>query len=363
MKTEYSIFNSDCRHFRGDLPCRPHKEHGVHCSNCEYYESKPEKILIIKLGAIGDVIRTTPLLTRMRRAYPDAEIWWLTYYPEVVPSSVDKLLEFTTEGLLTVEETEFTRAYNLDKDHHACALLNRINAGEKYGFMLDNGKPAPVNDLAKPKFLTGLFDDVNKENSKSYLQEIFEICGFEFEGEEYIIDTPLKKDWRNKNDGRPVIGLNTGCGARWVSRMWDEKNWEALIKKFQDEGYYPLLLGGRQEHDKNLHLEEKTGADYKGYFSIKEFISLVNECDVVVTAVTMAMHIAIALKKELILMNNIFNPNEFELYGRGVIVQPDKECKCFFRPKCVNESYFCMDHLPVEKIFDAVKARIELKDK
>ena len=56
----------DCRFFRGDVPCKPHKQHGVHCSECKYYEKIDKNILIIKLGAIGDVIRTTPLLRRLK---------------------------------------------------------------------------------------------------------------------------------------------------------------------------------------------------------------------------------------------------------------------------------------------------------
>ncbi|MEZ4890529.1 MAG: hypothetical protein R2779_08245 [Crocinitomicaceae bacterium] len=39
--------------------------------------------------------------------------------------------------------------------------------------------------------------------------------------------------------------------------------------------------------------------------------------DLIVTQL-LAMHITIALQKKIVLMNNIFNPHEFELYGRGV---------------------------------------------
>jgi heptosyltransferase-2 len=38
----------------------------------------------------------------------------------------------------------------------------------------------PANQRAMHKYLTGLFDDVNKANTKNYLQEIFEICGMNF---------------------------------------------------------------------------------------------------------------------------------------------------------------------------------------
>ena len=50
------------------------------------------------------------------------------------------------------------------------------------------------------------------------------------------------------------------------------------------------------------------------------------------------------LGKRLVLLNNIFNPREFELYGRGVIVQPPQACSCFFQPRCTAPS-FCLESL------------------
>ena len=90
----------DCKHFEGHIPCGPNKQFDVQCDDCSHYDkntssivfldtkesllqeifkicnfSKQEltegtpkiqtqatRILFIKLGAIGDVIRTTPLL-------------------------------------------------------------------------------------------------------------------------------------------------------------------------------------------------------------------------------------------------------------------------------------------------------------
>ena len=74
---EYSniIYHPDCRHFRGDIPCLPNKREGVRCDGCPYYEPLEENVLIIKLGAAGDVIRTTPILPSIRRDHPKARIW------------------------------------------------------------------------------------------------------------------------------------------------------------------------------------------------------------------------------------------------------------------------------------------------
>ncbi len=349
------LYKTDCRFFRGDIPCKPHKQYGVHCQNCDYYQKIDYRILIIKLGAIGDVIRTTPILTKIKELHPNAEIWWITYSPEILPKIVDKSLYFNFENSLIVQNIEFDWAINLDKDLPAVSLMNSIKAKKKTGFFLENARPAPLDLTAQHKFNTGLFDDISKENTKSYPEEIFEILGWHFNGEEYLLDYDDSITFEIRNDNKKIIGLNTGCGARWTARLWSIDNWEKLIKMLQSNGYYPLLLGGEAENERNLELQRRTGADYLGYFPLQHFITLVSRIDLLVTGVTMALHLGIGLKKKVVLFNNIFNPNEFELYGRGILVQPDKECHCYFKGKCEHNEYFCMDYLYPKTIFEAIK--------
>lgn len=344
----------DCKYFRGDIPCKPHKDWMVHCDDCIYYSQVVGRILIIKLGAIGDVIRTTPLLHFFESEYPNHEIWWLTYSPEVLPSQVDKKLKFCLENILTIQGLEFDWAINLDKDIYACSLMDSIKAEKKSGFGLMEGKPFPLNKAAAHKYMTGIFDDLSKANTKSYPEEIFELVGTTFAGEEYILEVDNSYRFKIDNQGKKIVGLNTGCGARWTSRLWSEENWNKLIKLLQAKGYYPLLLGGEQEHEKNTRLSIETSAAYLGYFRLDEFIALMNRVDILVTGVTMGLHLGIGLKKKVVLFNNIFNPYEFELYGRGVILQPEKECKCYFKGKCNNSEYFCMDYIYPEKVAETI---------
>ena len=308
---------TDCRYFRGDIPCRPHKEHGVHCvdeagKDCVHYDPTNKTILIIKLGAIGDVLRTTPLLRKLKEVEPKASIWWLTLTPDVLPRSVDVILPFTPQSIATLGAVHFDVIYNLDKDKEACALCSTLSARAKKGFILRDGKCAPADALAGHKFLTGVFDDISRTNTKTYQEEIFEICGFSFRGEKYMLDGGWHDfAWKLPKNKR-IVGLNTGCGGRWTSRLWPDRYWVALAKKLKRAGYVPLLLGGEQEHRKNLRLAKQSGAAYLGHFPLEQFFSLVDRCELVVTAVTMAMHIAIGLQKKIVLFNNIFNKNEFE---------------------------------------------------
>ncbi|MBI5216672.1 MAG: glycosyltransferase family 9 protein [Ignavibacteriae bacterium] len=353
-KILYSELKRDCRHFRADVPCKPHKQHGVHCVDgkgnaCTYYDKVGKRILIIKLGAIGDVIRTTPLLHKLKQVESDAEIWWLTYSPDVVPKSVDVILTYTAQSLAILQATPFDILYNLDKDKEASALCSLLKAKTKKGYTFKNGKCIPINEAAEHKYLTGVFDDVSKANTKCYQEEIFEICGFKFNGEEYIMPDVPAHEWKLPSK-KKIVGLNTGCGGRWTSRLWAEENWIALAKRLKKGGYVPLLLGGEQEHEKNLRLQKASGALYFGHFPMPKFMDEIKQCDLIVTAVTMGMHLAIGFQKKMVLFNNIFNKHEFELYGRGEILEPDFDCDCFYSPTCPNN---CMQYLSVDAVYDS----------
>ncbi|MCO6466688.1 MAG: glycosyltransferase family 9 protein [Bradyrhizobiaceae bacterium] len=347
-------YRADCIHFVGCVPCKPNKMYGAECSDCSYYTQRKGRILVIKLGAAGDVIRTTVILSSIREVYPEHEIWWITETPQLLPSSVHKRLEFNLANTLLVQATEFDVVYSLDKDAFACALELSVTKKQTFGFTLQDGLPAPANELARHKFITGIFDRANKANTLSYQQEILELCGFTYTGQEYELDVPGASPLVIESSA-PVVGLNTGCGDRWVSREWPLDYWKQLITQLADWKYTVVLLGGPAEHERNIELSSQTQAVYRGTYSLPDFVAVVNRCDVVVSAVTMAMHVAIAMKKPLVLMNNIFNKHEFELYGRGEIIEPPLECQCFFGQTCTNTEYRCMDHLMPQTVADAVK--------
>jgi heptosyltransferase-2 len=68
----------------------------------------------------------------------------------------------------------------------------------------------------------------------------------------------------------------------------------------------------------------------------------------------MGMHLTLGLRKKIVLMNNIFNPYEFDLFGKGKIVQPPKACKCFYKGSCVDGTS-CMESLEPALVMEAVQ--------
>lgn len=353
------IVKTDCRFFRGDVPCKPHKDEGVHCEGCSHYRPVKEKILIIKKGAMGDVIRTTPLLIKLRHHYPHAEISWLTDYPDVLPSEVDRVYRFELRDIVTLMSIKFDILYNLDKDREVSSLTNFLSARIKKGFYLKDGKCSPLDKDSYHKWLTGIFDDISRKNIKSYQEEIFEICGFEFNKEEYILRETDDNAFRDLKKKDTLIGLNTGCGSRWKTRLWPEQYWIDLARRLINKDIDVVLLGGQEEDEKNRRIAGASGCMYPGYFPIKIFQSLVQKCDLIVTGVTMALHIAIGLKKKIILLNNIFNKHEFELYNLGIIIEPDVDCLCCYKTACEKE---CMSLITPDEVVAACKHLLSEKE-
>ena len=105
-------FKSDCLHFKGHIPCKPHKQNGYHCDDCPAFEKVSKRILIIKLGAIGDVIRTTPLVVRFKKIYPNCKITWLTWTPDILPSSqIDEILKWDVNSVMYAQHSSWVEIF------------------------------------------------------------------------------------------------------------------------------------------------------------------------------------------------------------------------------------------------------------
>lgn len=364
MTTELKF---DCLYFKGHVPCIPNKLRNKVCISCNEYKPISKRILIIKLGAIGDVIRTTPLLVKYRQLYPDCHITWVTQSPEVLPvDQINAIFRFDFISVYTVRNMEFDIAINLDKEPEACSLLKDVRSKEKYGFIWNNFHLDAATPNAEHKLITGLFDQYSKENKQSYLEEIFEICHLQFNDEPYLlnVDPALKEQWqilRSFANGKKIIGLNTGCGKRWTTRLWPNEYWINLVKELQKIHLFPVLLGGEAEDENNQILFKETGAYYPGFFPLKEFIAITSYCDVVVTQVSMMMHIVTALKIPLVLLNNIFNTHEFYMYNNGLIIEPSTGCDCYYGNTCKRERA-CMYDISADNVLKGICSLLPLAD-
>ncbi len=166
------ILKTDCKHFPGDRPCVPNKTEGIKCDNCNYYEQVNFKILIIKLDAIGDVLRTTSILHSLKEKYPSSHITWLTKKnaKEIFNNNtfVDRVLIFEEPGtILKLETEEFDLLIHPDASPTSSPIAAKVNAKKKKGYISDKlGKVVPVDEDAVEWLEMGAFDEFKRRIPK-----------------------------------------------------------------------------------------------------------------------------------------------------------------------------------------------------
>lgn len=358
----------DCRHFRGDRPCRPHKQHGVECPGCPHYDPLRTRALIVKLAAAGDVLRSTSILPALHAAYPGLHVSWITAAGAVPLLErnrwIDRVIPF--RGALPVElaAERFDLVINLDAAPDSCALATAARGERRKGFGLDErGRPVPLHPEAEGWYAMGLSDALKKANQRSYPEIMLGILGLagpaappqlELAPEELAAGRAFYE--RAELRGRRVVGLNTGAGGRWEHKKWTFEGYAELIRRLLAEGHGVVLLGGPEEAERNRRLRELSPpgvVDAGTENSLRHFAAIVDGLEVMVTGDTLAMHIAMARAVELVVLFGPTSLPEIEVFGRGEKLASDLPCLCCYLSTCDVRPH-CMESIPVDAVHGAV---------
>ncbi len=371
--------HTDCRHFRGDRPCQPHKQHAVHCSDCIYYKRINFHVLIIKLDAMGDVLRTTCILGPIHERYPNARISWLTmdntkalFFENKL---VDDVIGFSGDAWLEIQSVHYDLVFNLDSSPASSKLASIVNADKKIGFGYDSkGYVYPFNDEAREWFEMGLFDDIKIKNNKTYQSIALEICGLTGDDSLHLYLSENEKKWANSKvkelgikSSQPVIGLNTGASARWPHKKWTEEGFISIINMLsEDKSNFSeepaiILFGGQEEVERNTRIVKAVGnnvIDLGTDLSLRQFFSMINECELIVTGDTLGLHVAAALDKKIVAIFGPTSAPEIELYGRGIKHVSDAPCIGMYKTIC-DVTPTCMERITPEQIYASIVKLME----
>lgn len=373
------MFKFDCKFFNNDRPCDPHKREGLVCGECKYYNPIQFRILIIKLDAVGDVLRTTFILPIIKKRHPGSHITWITRSSAALLFSnnhlVDRVLvSDSTNCIIELSVNRYDLCYSLDSSPDCAKLSAMANASAKIGFVWGpDGWVIPTNEAADEWFRMGLNDDLKKNNTKTYQDILLKIIGIDPQNEEkkpkiFLSDSEVNysNNFRIKtclDKYNNVVGLNIGSGGRWPLKRWNINYFIELIhvmqERLQDVGI--VILGGPEEtellkniSDNNVHSNVVV---ISGNQTLREFIAVVETCDIVVTGDTLCLHIAIALNKKLCAIFGPTSSDEIEITNGRKIVTP-LSCRCCYLKKC-DKSPNCMDVISVNEVFETLNGLIK----
>ncbi len=369
------ILKTDCKYFIGDRPCKFSKAEGVMCNDCGYYSPVKFKIIIIKLDALGDVLRTTSLLSALKKQHPDSFVTWVTMSDakDVFKNNpnVDELLfyenTFTTHKILN---EKFDLLIHPDASPTSAAMATTVNAKEKRGYVLNEmGKVVPANKEAETWLEMGVFDQLKKANSITYQEHIHRLSKLPYEKGEIQLflndeEENFAKQFSEKNNlsrFKTLVGLNTGASKRWQLKQWRDEGFVELIEKLQQHKDVGILLyGGEEEKEKNDLLKKKfpNVIDTGSNNSLRQFFALMSLPHIVLTGDTMALHVATAFRKKVICYFGPTSANEIEDYGRMIKIQPDMDCLVCYKQQC-DFNPNCMQLISSGMINDAVIKSLE----
>lgn len=273
------------------------------------------KVLIIKLGysetldkdisattSLGDVLRTTVILNFFKA---DDVSWLVDKKASALLEKnplINRVLVYNLETVLQLARERFDTVINLEKVPGICALADSINAWRRFGFRFDEYRGQAQSYDGAEKVLALSLSLYEKRKSKKYWQEaLVEMVGKSWKGEEYILG------YKPKGKAIYDIGFNWAVGDKWKNKAWPKEYWQDLEKLLKDK--YSITW-------------------QRGLDNLSDYIEWINSCRLVVTNDSLGMHLAIALKKQVIAFFGPSSSNEVYLYNRGKILLPKTGYKC-----------------------------------
>ena len=177
------------------------------------------EVLIIKTGATGDVVRTTPLLRRI-----DGRVTWLTESKNAVLlqglGSLRRCLSWEERHLS--RDASYDLVINLEDSLEVGLYLNTLEFKQLFGAYVGSGSKLRYTEDSHRWFDLSLISSYGKEqadklkfqNRHTYQELIFDGLGFGFSGETYLLPEPIETGLSGD------VAIAADAGPVWPMKKW-----------------------------------------------------------------------------------------------------------------------------------------------
>ena len=377
-------------------------------------------ILFVRLSYIGDILHATPAARWIKEQYPDAKLHWIVtpsmvellegnpYVDEIIPWERDeyeahsKKLHIPTMWRMWWELKAKLEPYKFDV---AVDVQGRLITGL---VLLASGAPIRLG-LGGTKELNWLFTNYKTKPSTDHvIKRYVEVAQLLKEAvtKQANLETPLKpvdngldtetlhtvsakkmyhmdfyvpsklhtwaeEQWKtidnhsslNRGEVEKPLRVGLVLGTSWATKEWPQEKWYSLIKSLQYRVNF-VCLGGPKEATQYKPLLDSLAAEgidqimlnMLGKTTLQEVGALIESCDVVVTADTGALHIALALNKPVVAL---FGPTDPKLWGPltgtfKVLVNDELDCLGCRKRRCPKPDQYCMSGIEPVRVKKAI---------
>ncbi len=290
------------------------------------------RILIVKTSSLGDVIHNLPVISDIRRHFPQAQIDWCVeesfsaiprLHPgvgRVIPVAVRRWRKKLLQAATWREMAEFRRqlaseTYDAIIDTQGLlksALIASRAKGPRLGYAADAARePAAARWYNRHFHVSRDLHAVVRNR-----RLVAAALGYQIEGEpDYGIETPPASfSWLPH---RPYAVFLTATSRD--DKLWPEANWLALGRSLNSQGFSAVLPGGSAlERERAARLAAAIpGALAAPPMSIPELASLLSGARAAVGVDTGLTHLAVALKTPTVAIYTATDPGLTGVLGAG----------------------------------------------
>jgi len=341
------------------------------------------KVLIVKLGSIGDIVHTLPALAALRAGLPNAEISWVaeTSCSEILKDNpvLDRLIEVDTKalrrGLMSGETLRAPRqqlrrlrasAFDVALDFQGLiksASIARLSGARRvFGY----SRPA-LREPASSIFLS-------KRISIPQQTHVIRKGLLLLEG---ALGVPVPRELAFPIGVTPAAEAEAECAAQgsggnlailnpgggWPTKLWSAEKFGGLADLlWANYGIRSLVTYGPGELElaETVRRSSKSEKAVLVSLSLKGFYSLAKRARVYVGGDTGPTHIAVAAAAPIV---GLFGPTEWwrngSPYAEDICVERnDIDCRVDCHRRSCSK-WICMD-IDVERVFEAVTRRLDL---
>jgi lipopolysaccharide heptosyltransferase I len=340
------------------------------------------RILIVKLGSIGDIVHTLPALAALRQGMPHAEISWVVERraAEILKDNpiIDRLIEVDTKalrrGLMSGETLRAPRqqlrrlrvsAFDVAIDFQGLlksASIARLSGARRvFGYSRAGlREPPSLLLLSKTVSVPKKIHVISKG-----LRLLHGALGIAVPSDPRDYEFPMAIGADHEREAVAAAGagnyaiLNPAGG--WPTKLWNPERFGALVDRlWKNHGLQSLITFGPGESQlaETVVNSSETKMARAVSLSLKGFVALARNAQIYVGGDTGPTHLAVAAGTPIV---GLFGPTEWWRNGSPrtddvCVERTDIDCRVDCHRRACSK-WICMD-IGVERVFEAVNERL-----
>jgi lipopolysaccharide heptosyltransferase I len=327
------------------------------------------RLLVVRLGSLGDLVHTLPAVAALRRTFPTATIDWLVdashrEFLELVPavSSLIVLRDRTARAWLDVRGQLRARGYDVAVDFQgllkSAALARLSGARRVVGFDVGSLRERTAAPFYTERVEAGEGQHVIEKNLRLARALGVEAGPYEFPlaaVESPAIDAVLA------DANAPLALINPG--AAWPNKRWPPDRFADVAAHLrQRHGLAPLVLWGPGERDiaDAIRARSNGAAVVAPATGLADLVAAARAARVIVSGDTGPLHIAAAVGVPAVALFGPTNPARNGPWDTDDIsIGRYASCSCHYERRCRHdEARWCLGTIATAEVIAAIDFRL-----